>query len=140
MVTRSQQQAAWPGLQNSGTNTRKQAALQWDLCGAVQLILSISSHWRAQLRHLCPLHHHCRASASWDDDVLSISGPQRIVPTSLCHQINRPPSESSATMHGFRRMLLIPWQQGSLFHVFLGCQTSKLKSLLPSLSYKAAYM
>lgn len=33
MVTRSQQQAAWPGLRNSGTNTRKQAACSGSCVG-----------------------------------------------------------------------------------------------------------
>lgn len=33
MVTRSQQQAAWPGLQNSGTNTRNQAACSGNCVG-----------------------------------------------------------------------------------------------------------
>lgn len=100
MVTRSQQQAAWPGLRNSGTNTRKQAACSGSYAGQWSLAYPsppAEAHSCSTCAPASPLQGH-QEQGWWYPLCFRTS---EYCADTLCYQINRLPSEASASTHVF---------------------------------------
>lgn len=100
MVTRSQQQAAWPGLRNSGTNTRKQAACSGSCAGQWSLAYPsppAEAHSCSTCAPASSLQGH-QEQGWWYPLCFRTS---EYCADTLCYQINRLPSEASASTHVF---------------------------------------